>query len=119
MRVLTAAVILCAALGAPAAGKTKSPRHAPVARSAPPPPKADTHADVPAASDEPKAEAKPAAKSPKAKVYTFNGLDVEGKLKTPQLLYFLNRVKLELETTGREKRSFLKELEQSSDDKGL
>jgi hypothetical protein len=42
-----------------------------------------------------------------------------GKLKTPQLLYFLNRVKMELDTTGREKRSFLKELEQSSDDKGL
>jgi hypothetical protein len=52
-------------------------------------------------------------------VYTFSGLDVEGKLKTPQLLYFLNRVKTELDTTGHEKRSFLKELEQSSDDKGL
>jgi hypothetical protein len=119
MRVLTAAVIVCVAFAAPAVGKTKSPRRAPVSRSASPAPKSDTNADRPAATDEAKAESKPAAKSPKAKVYTFTGLDVEGKLKTPQLLYFLNRVKLELDTTGREKRSFLKELEQSSDDKGL
>ena len=72
------------------------------------------------ADTEAKTEARPAnARAPKAKVYTFSGLDVEGKLKTPQLLYFLNRVKSELDTTGHERRSFLKELEQSSDDKGL
>ncbi len=65
-------------------------------------------------------KAKPApAKTPKSRVYTFTGLDVEGKLKTPQLLFFLNRVKLELDTTSPEKRSFMKELEKSSDDKGL
>src|SRR5690348_1139622 len=27
----------------------------------------------------------------KEKSYTFTGLDIDGKLKTPQLLYFLNR----------------------------
>ena len=58
-------------------------------------------------------------KAPKDKVYTFTGLDVEGKLKTPQLLYFLNRVKLELDTSAPEKRSFMKELEKSADAKGL
>ena len=36
-------------------------------------------------------------KSYKSKTYNFGAMDVEGKLKTPQLLYFLNRVKLELD----------------------
>jgi hypothetical protein len=114
-------IVLCVlAVGASTAwgaGKTKAPRKPPApkavveeaARPDPPPePKDRTE----------KAEPKP-AKAPKAKVYTFTGLDVEGKLKTPQLLFFLNRVKLELDTTSPEKRSFLKELEKSSDDKGL
>ena len=60
-----------------------------------------------------------APKTLKTKVYTFGALDVEGKLKTPQLLYFLNRIKLELETSTPDKRSFMKELEQSTDDKNL
>ena len=46
-------------------------------------------------------------------------MDVEGKLKTPQLLYFLNRVKLELDMSAPDKRSFMKELAQSADDKSL
>jgi hypothetical protein len=128
MRTVTLLLLLIAG-GPPAeaAGKTRSPRRAPAPRSvvAPEPrpdprtpePRADANEN---AGTEAKPEARPATgKSPKAKVYTFSGLDVEGKLKTPQLLYFLNRVKTELDTTGHEKRSFLKELEQSSDDKGL
>lgn len=59
------------------------------------------------------------AKEKKARVHTFSGLDVEGKLKTPQLLYFRSRVKQELDTSTSEKRSFLKELEATADDKGL
>jgi hypothetical protein len=55
----------------------------------------------------------------KPRVYTFGGLDVEGKLKTPSLLFFRARVKQELDTSTPEKRSFLKELEKSADDKGL
>ena len=54
-----------------------------------------------------------------SKTYTFGAMDVEGKLKTPQLLYFLNRVKLELDMSAPDKRSFMKELQQSSDDKNL
>lgn len=52
----------------------------------------------------------------KSKTYTFTGLDIDGKLKTPQLLYFLNRMKAELDTTTPEKRSFLPELKRSTDD---
>jgi hypothetical protein len=55
----------------------------------------------------------------KSKTYTFGAMDVEGKLKTPQLLYFLNRVRLELDMSAPDKRSFMKELQQSADDKNL
>lgn len=55
----------------------------------------------------------------KTKTYTFGAMDVEGKLKTPQLLYFLNRVKLELDMSAPDHRSFMKELAQSADDKSL
>jgi hypothetical protein len=58
-------------------------------------------------------------KTMKTKVYNFGAMDVEGKLKTPQLLYFLNRVKLELDMSAPDKRSFMKELEKSADDKNL
>src|SRR5439155_2280391 len=33
----------------------------------------------------------------KAKVFAFGALDIDGKLKAPQLLYFLNRVKGEFD----------------------
>ena len=55
----------------------------------------------------------------KSKTYNFGAMDVEGKLKTPQLLYFLNRVKLELDMSAPDTRSFMKELERSADDKNL
>jgi len=61
----------------------------------------------------------PAGAKVKSKTYTFGAMDVEGKLKTPQLLYFLNRVKLELDMSAPDKRSFMKELQQSADDKNL
>ena len=64
-------------------------------------------------------EAAPATKTAKTKVYTFGAMDVEGKLKTPQLLYFLNRVKLELEMSAPDHRSFMKELERTVDDPSL
>ena len=63
--------------------------------------------------------AAPTAKTAKTKVYTFGAMDVEGKLKTPQLLYFLNRVKLELEMSAPDHRSFMKELERTAEDPNL
>jgi hypothetical protein len=114
-------IFLCVLVAASTAwgrGKTKPPRKPPVAKPAPAAVEEAARPDPPPP-PEPKAEAPKPAKEKKAKVYTFTGLDVEGKLKTPQLLFFLNRVKLELDTTSPEKRSFLKELEKSSDDKGL
>ena len=52
----------------------------------------------------------------KQKNYTFTGLDIDGKLKTPQLLYFLNRMKSEFDTTTPDKRSFIPELKRSTDE---
>jgi hypothetical protein len=65
------------------------------------------------------AESKPATGGTgesKSKTYTFTGLDIDGKLKTPQLLYFLNRMKSEFDTTAPDKRSFIPELRRSVDE---
>jgi hypothetical protein len=50
------------------------------------------------------------------KVMDFTGLAVEGKLRTPQLLYFLGRVKEELNRASLENRSFMPELVRSVDE---
>lgn len=90
---------------------------------APPAPVADSEGSSQGGGDsddaKPAAEAKTGGKNVKTKTYTFGAMDVEGKLKTPQLLYFLNRVKLELDMSAPDKRSFMKELGQSADDKSL
>ena len=103
-------------------GRKKAPRPRrsqapPVATVPRPPASADQAAPV---SDEPERLGVAGEGSDKKpRVYTFGGLDVEGKLKTPQLLYFRSRVKQELDTSSGQKRSFLKELEQTADIKGL
>ena len=75
--------------------------------------------DSPGGSDAPASAPAAGGKKVTSKTYTFGAMDVEGKLKTPQLLYFLNRVKLELDMSAPDKRSFMKELQQSADDKNL
>jgi hypothetical protein len=105
-----------------------APSHTQERSVAPPPPAAEAQGSS-EGSDEggsdgandakPAADAKGGGKNVKTKTYTFGAMDVEGKLKTPQLLYFLNRVKLELDMSAPDKRSFMKELGQSADDKSL
>lgn len=55
----------------------------------------------------------------KARVFEFGAFGIEGSMRTPQLLYFLGRVKQELDRAALEKRSFLPELERSVDEGGL
>ena len=50
----------------------------------------------------------------KVKVYRFGGLDISGRLKSPQLLYFLNRLRAEFDRPKLPHRSFLPELERST-----
>lgn len=48
------------------------------------------------------------------KVMSFTGLDIEGRLKSPQLLYFVNRVHAEFERPKLPHRSFMPELDRST-----
>jgi hypothetical protein len=133
--VATTVAALLLALGASAQAKPAkrhaAPAHKPAPARAqertvtPAPPPADSEgssggeSEMAADDAKPAGEAKAGGKTLKTKTYTFGAMDVEGKLKTPQLLYFLNRVKLELDMSAPDKRSFMKELNQSADDKSL
>jgi len=49
----------------------------------------------------------------------FTGIQFEGQLRTPQLLYFLDRASEELERASLEKRSFIPEMVKSVDEDDL
>jgi len=55
----------------------------------------------------------------KVKVYRFGGLDISGRLKSPQLLYFLNRLRAEFDRPKLPHRSFIPELERSTKGRDL
>lgn len=57
-----------------------------------------------------------APKGGKPKVFDFTGLDISGRLRTPQLLYFLDRATEELERASLERRSFIPEMVRSVDE---
>jgi hypothetical protein len=71
---------------------------------------------VPPAAVEP---TKAPAGTGKAKVFDFTGLDISGRLRTPQLLYFLDRANEELERASLERRSFIPEMVRSVDEGNL
>jgi hypothetical protein len=115
---LVALVLLAPAFAVAKPGQraAKADKPAPAERRAERAPAADTGGDGEATASAGKTAD---GKTIKTKTYTFGAMDVEGKLKTPQLLYFLNRVKLELDMSAPDKRSFMKELVKSADDKSL
>ena len=84
-------------------------------KKAPPPAKEKEKAAAAAANDDGATVTDPKT-GQKSKQYTFGGLDIDGRLKTPQLLYFLNRMKSEFDTTAPDKRSFIPELKRSTDE---
>jgi hypothetical protein len=68
------------------------------------------------------AKAKPADKGDKkekVKNFDFNALDLAGRMRTPQLLYFLERANEELERASLEKRSFIPHLVRSVEEEQL
>ncbi len=50
----------------------------------------------------------------KVKVMRFSGFDISGRLKSPQLLYFLNRLRAEFDRPRLPHRSFMPELQRST-----
>jgi hypothetical protein len=83
--------------------------------------KADKAPDkAPAADDAPtKAAVKTSGKKDSPKTYDFNALDLNGRMRTPQLLYFLERANEELERASLEKRSFIPHMVRSVDEEAL
>ena len=66
--------------------------------------------------DKPAPDKKPA---PKEKTFDFNNLQLNGQLRTPQLLYFLERANEELERASLEKRSFIPHIVRSVEEEPL
>ena len=61
----------------------------------------------------------PAGKKQEPKTFDFNALDLNGRMRTPQLLYFLERANEELERASLEKRSFIPHMVRSVEEEQL
>ena len=108
-RLPTLALVLVCAVALPAAAQPKK-------RGTPAAPPATTEkaekADAPTPTDTKK-------KSPKEKTFDFNAMDLNGRMRTPQLLYFLERANEELERASLEKRSFIPHMVRSVEEEQL
>jgi outer membrane biosynthesis protein TonB len=110
--------LMCASI-APASAQPPKPRK-PEAKTSKPeakPPKPEPKTD---AKVDPKPDPKKRAAAPeKVKTFDFDALDLNGRMRAPQLLYFLERANEELERASLEKRSFVPRLVRSLEDESL
>jgi hypothetical protein len=86
----------------PGAAKAGHAETAPKVEAAPEPSEVQASSDVRTEGDT------------QVKMMEFSGLDIEGQLKTPQMLYFLNRLRAEFGRPRLPHRSFMPELERST-----
>ncbi len=86
----------------------------------PPKPRGDKpgapHSKAPAA--DPKSTS-PAKADAKVKTFDFDALDLNGRMRAPQLLYFLERANEELERASLERRSFIPQLVRTMEEQSL
>jgi len=73
----------------------------------------------PAKSDASGKSADKGDKKAKEKTFDFENLKLNGQLRTPQLLYFLERANEELERASLEKRSFIPHMVRSLEEEAL
>jgi len=115
------AMVVALALAAPGAAdaQRRRKRHRqpkPEAKPAPAkvePPEEDDGAKGPVK------EAGKAAGGNKAQLFDFEGLNLDGSTRMPQLLYFLDRANEELSRASLERRSFVPAMVRSVDEEGL
>jgi pyruvate/2-oxoglutarate dehydrogenase complex dihydrolipoamide acyltransferase (E2) component len=124
---LAAATLLAVNLAAAKPRAKPAPKAKPTAEAKPAPAPAEEEKPAPAEADTSvkAAGTKEAAKDPKApnvtaveesakekgvKTYKFSAVEVEGRLKSPQIIYFLRRVRAEFEAGDLGHRSFMPEL---------
>ena len=102
-----AAAFLCA-LSLPAVAQPKNKK--------PPPPPLEQKAEKPAKPAEAPASKKGGVKEQN---FNFDGLGLNGRSRSPQLLYFLERANEELERASLEKRSFIPSMVKTVEDEQL
>jgi len=73
---------------------------------------------APSKTDQAKSEVRQ-ERGEKVKAFQFSGLDIEGQLKSPQMLYFLNRLRAEFGRPRLPHRSFMPELQRSTKGKAF
>ena len=95
----TMVLALVCAVALPASAQPKGKKGDPAGQPAKIDPKAEAKPDVDKGGDKTKKGA--------VKNFDFSGLDLNGRMRTPQLLYFLERANEELERASLEKRSFI------------
>lgn len=111
---LLAAAVLTVALVSPGTAEAQRRRRRRRPPAPPPPPAAETETPQAAPAEAPG----PAPKGKMTKL-DFTGLDLTGKQRTPQLLYFLERAGSELQAAFLERRSFIPEMLRSLEEERL
>ena len=109
---LLPAFLLCVAVLPAGAQPKKKDRPAPAAAPAP------TEQPAPAEKPE-KGDKGDKKKEGKVQKFDFTGIDLNGRMRTPQLLYFLERANEELERASLEKRSFIPHMVRSVEEEQL